>query len=305
MAIIPSIHRAMLVLRAKHGKKQFECAQALGVSSSQLSNIEYGRQNPPETFIARMREFMGLNETDVKVLINAVRRAKTSFRIDDLDPQKREDVAILYSAIRELNQEELDNLKARYSLTDVGKFDLSFGESKKHSTQLAAPISFREISRISSRLRQEAGDFAPGTFMEFFENRLHEVIEGFTFSIVPKALMRKCSGATFPNLRHIAIREDIYEYAHNGGLGSQFVIAHEIGHVVLHEFISSTPAENAHDYPVFYHAEWQANKFAQCLLVPPQLIERGDTVETVSRRLQVSPGVVEVQIGDCRRRGLV
>ncbi len=75
------------------------------------------------------------------------------------------------------------------------------------------------------------------------------------------------------------------EKAKSGDDFARFVLAHEVGHIVLHDHstqaFSSDPSlqlkfpENEHS------AEWQANKFAEYFLLPDGIVLHFDDVELI------------------------
>lgn len=311
MKRIHPVYREMQIVRAKHGWTQGDTAEALGLSAPHLSRIEHGRQQVPDTFLDDVSRAMKLCPRDKLKLADAIDQSRTTLKIGDIEPGKRIEIARLMSHVRTLSREEIEALNREIGVVDIRGLELSNNAShqatlSRHPTQLAAPMSFLETAKEAAELRYQTGteNEMPLNFMRFFEHRVEEVIEDFTFSVEERASMKDCSAITYPQLRHIAVAENIYQAARRGGVGCQYILAHELGHLWLHEAISPIPAENAHNYPRYYHAEHQANKFAQNILAPPWMIEDTDDAASLAKRMRVSEMVARIQIKDCKRVGL-
>lgn len=72
------------------------------------------------------------------------------------------------------------------------------------------------------------------------------------------------------------ILSDVLREARNGVPHARFIVAHEIGHMILHKdqvmSFSDDKAVQLHYLPDQQSAEWQANTFALTLLLPDQVI---------------------------------
>jgi hypothetical protein len=85
------------------------------------------------------------------------------------------------------------------------------------------------------------------------------------------------------------VDREIWEWADQGDPKARFVIAHEIGHLILHDHFatafSDDPEVRIKSFPNEYSAEWQANTFAYYFLLPTHIVTAYDDVETL---IQVS-----------------
>ena len=112
--------------------------------------------------------------------------------------------------------------------------------------------------------------------------------------IVPDEDMESTYAETIPSLKIFRVRESVYENAINGSYRERFNIAHEIGHIFLHDDITVSFARNEKTIPAYKDPEWQANTFAAELLVPPDQIS-GMTADEISKKYGVSKKVAQIQ----------
>lgn len=133
--------------------------------------------------------------------------------------------------------------------------------------------------------------------VQFLENILPILIPGFQLEIVPKKEMGNKHGETYPSRNMIRIREDVYLGAVDGCGRDRLTIAHEIGHLFMHEGASIALCKLAPDEKLrpFEDPEWQANAFGGELLASTYLI-KGMTAAEVSEECGVSMDAAKVQL---------
>ena len=133
--------------------------------------------------------------------------------------------------------------------------------------------------------------------VSFLENILPVLIPGFCLEIVPKQEMGNKHGETFPSKNLIRIREDVYLRAINGEGRDRLTIAHEIGHLFLHddEAISLCRLAPNQVLKPYEDPEWQANAFGGELLASSYLI-RGMSVASVQVKCGVSSSAARTQL---------
>jgi len=108
-------------------------------------------------------------------------------------------------------------------------------------------------------------------------------------------------GETYPTKNLIRIREDIYLRAAAGEGRDRLTIAHEVGHLFMHEddciaFYRLAPTEKLKP---FEDPEWQANAFGGELLASSYLIKGMSALE-VSKKCGVSISAAEIQLRSLR-----
>jgi len=111
--------------------------------------------------------------------------------------------------------------------------------------------------------------------LSFLENILPNFIPDFQLEIVPIAEMGNKHGETYPSKNLIRIREDVYLRAAAGEGRDRLTIAHEIGHLFLHEdtAIALCRLEPNQKLKPYEDPEWQADAFGGELLASSYLIQ--------------------------------
>lgn len=137
--------------------------------------------------------------------------------------------------------------------------------------------------------------------LPFVENALPMLIPGYQFEVVPPIEMGNKHGETYPSKNLIRIREDVYLRAARGKGRDRLTIAHEVGHLFLHEddaIALCRLAPNERLKP-FEDPEWQADAFGGELLAPSYLI-RSLSEDEVARMCGVSMSAAHVQLNTLR-----
>lgn len=84
------------------------------------------------------------------------------------------------------------------------------------------------------------------------------------------------------------VHKEIWDLADLCEPESRYILAHELGHIVLHndyrrEFTPITSYQRSF-IPDEQHSEWQANAFAACFLAPPQFVRSDTTPQELARQ---------------------
>lgn len=138
----------------------------------------------------------------------------------------------------------------------------------------ASPMSRKKIREYAFFIRNifEVSDEENIDIFRLIEVGLPEVFKDFSLLIVPEDKMYEYA-LFLPEMNELRIREDVYEAALNGNPRHRFTLAHETGHVFLHQNIKRLArGDVAVSIPAFKDPEWQANEFAGELLAPTHLI---------------------------------
>lgn len=140
--------------------------------------------------------------------------------------------------------------------------------------------------------------------LRFAENILPYLFDDdYTFCVVSKKELGDKHGETFPNEHIIRIREDVYLGAKNGVGRDRLTIAHEIGHLFLHDndAVSFCRLEKGQKLRAFEDPEWQANCFGGELLASSYLIQNMTTEEIV-KKCVVSFDAATIQLNRAKER---
>ncbi|WP_262430781.1 ImmA/IrrE family metallo-endopeptidase [Paratissierella segnis] len=162
------------------------------------------------------------------------------------------------------------------------------------------PRSRKDIRNFVNFIRQicDLEDTLEFPILYFLEHLLPRLYEDFSFEIVEDNEI-DCEAIAYPNTNEILIRKSVYEGAFNGIFRDLFTIAHEVGHLFLHQetSISFARGSNVKIKP-YEDPEWQANTFAGELLAPPHLI-KNMSIDEVSQKCKVSRKTAEIQKSYC------
>lgn len=155
----------------------------------------------------------------------------------------------------------------------------------------AEPLSRAAIRNYVKRLKCIVGLDKVLMFpiMLFLENIIPILIPDFQLEILTKEEMGIKHGETYPNRNLIRIREDVYERAVAGIPRDRLTIAHEIGHLFLHDknAIALCRTEPGETLKAYEDPEWQADCFAGELLASFYLI-KGMSEQEVMKSCNVS-----------------
>lgn len=110
--------------------------------------------------------------------------------------------------------------------------------------------------------------------VNFVEKVLPLFLPDFVFEICSEEEMGNLHGETFPSECKIRLREDVYIGACNGKGRDRLTLAHELGHLLMHDegSIAFCKLEPNGKIPTFRDPEWQADVFGGELLAPSYLI---------------------------------
>lgn len=168
----------------------------------------------------------------------------------------------------------------------------------------ADPVSREDIRRYVRDLKRSVGleNVLYFPILQFVENVLPLIIPDFQFEVVPEIEMDGKHGETYPSKNLMRIREDIYLRAAAGEGRDRFTIAHEVGHLFMHEDDSIALCRLAPDEHLkpFEDPEWQADAFGGELLASSYLIQGMSEIQ-VQMKCGVSSSAAHVQLSALRR----
>lgn len=168
----------------------------------------------------------------------------------------------------------------------------------------ADPLSRETIRHFVRLLKRKVGLEYELYFpiLPFVENVLPVLIPDFQFEVVPRFEMGGKHGETYPNKNLIKIREDVYLRAASGEGRDRLTIAHEVGHLFLHEDDAIALCRLAPEEQLkpFEDPEWQADAFGGELLASSYLI-KSMTVPEVQEKCGVSSSAAYIQLSALRR----
>lgn len=167
------------------------------------------------------------------------------------------------------------------------------------------PLSIDKITATADLFRRSLGiteDRFP--LVEVVEHGIPTLWEDFTLHVREASEMGSAHGLTFPEKAEIWLRDDVYQgvLEHQGR--DRFTLAHELGHLLLHNGISMARSmKKPSELKPYENSEWQANTFAGALLIPVSTAQRLKSEWEISEACGVSFDAARVRLDSLRRRG--
>ncbi len=158
----------------------------------------------------------------------------------------------------------------------------------------AEPKSRAIIRDMANTVRKIAGVSSNMAFpiIQFIEIFLDSF--GYDWEVCERAVMGNNYAVTYPSKKLLQIREDVYEACVRGNGRHRYTLAHELGHIILHNGVTTQLARSEDEIRIFEDPEWQANTFAAELLAPSNCLENLDDYQ-ISERYECSLQVAEIQ----------
>ena len=139
---------------------------------------------------------------------------------------------------------------------------------------IVTPRSMKDIRRIVNVIKKRCGfyDYLLFPVMFFWEQIIPKIFQDYRFLYVEDDELKGFEAYTDHNLRLVKVKVSVYEKALNGSPKDLFTIAHEIGHLFMHDGEAMIFARTSERFPAYKSAEWQANYFAAEMLMGSHLI---------------------------------
>lgn len=159
---------------------------------------------------------------------------------------------------------------------------------------IAKPKSRKKLQDVAIVLRKilKIGEYEAFPMMEMIEFMLDGF--GYVMHVCDKSELKDKYAETRISEKLLVIREDVYEQAAEGNPRHLFTLAHELGHIILHNPNTISFARQKM-CRIFEDPEWQANVFAAELLAPSIYIQ-GKTALEVSKLYKCSLKVAKIQL---------
>ena len=168
------------------------------------------------------------------------------------------------------------------------------------------PRSRDDLTRLAHFVHQISGYKGSGPFpiMRFVELVLPEIYEDFELQVVRPRELGEKFGETYPSKHLIRLRQDVYDAAAGGQPFARMTVAHETGHLLVHNNIPLSLARKqaTKSVPAFRSSEWQANAFGGALLMPADKIIRLEP-EEICEFYNVTITAASTQLRAVREKG--
>jgi len=142
--------------------------------------------------------------------------------------------------------------------------------------------------------------------LQVVELMLPKVMPEFSFEVKEADEMGDNHGLTHPESNEMWIRSDVYDGACQGNGRDRFTIAHELGHLLLHNLPGmARKMKPASSIKAYVNSEWQANTFAGALLIPTNIaVDSRDPYE-IAEVCGVSVDAASVRLKVLSQMGLL
>ena len=138
--------------------------------------------------------------------------------------------------------------------------------------------------------------------MEFLELAMPQIDEEFMLVPVEDDELKGRAAETIPTEHVIRVKQSVYDVACQGSYWARTVMAHELGHYMLHgeETVAYAHAAPGERIPDEINAERQADIFAAELLAPVHLVDETSDY-LVSKHFGITLGMARSQMNQLRR----
>ncbi len=165
---------------------------------------------------------------------------------------------------------------------------MAFAYSKPRGVKVP-PLNKQSIKHKARIIRDKLFKLDPSESIDLsriLEHKLH--LLGVTYEVWEIEEMPDVEALTNPDAMTIILRTDTYEALCNPKdpkfCRARFTVAHEIGHLFLHEGFALARGANRHQH--YEDSEWQADTFAAELLMPSEEC-LGLTIEEIQAKFLV------------------
>lgn len=165
--------------------------------------------------------------------------------------------------------------------------------------RIACSKTRNQIRKYAYQLRKDLGllqiEYFP--IMQVLENILPVIDPGFCLEPVEDQDLQGRMAETIPEQKLIRVKESVYQAACAGNAWARMIMAHELGHFLLHNSQSTAYAyvERGSHLPEDIDPERQADIFAAELLIPMHLL--GDkNIYQVQKHFGVSKSAAGAQM---------
>lgn len=169
------------------------------------------------------------------------------------------------------------------------------------------PRSQDNIFGVALAVRRDLGiqtDAFP--IAEVLEFVMPQAFPGFALEVAEKHEMGLNHGLTIPAENVIRFRSDVYDGMVEGRGRDRFTASHELGHWLMHRNVPIRFHRVEHgQLPAYKDSEWQANRFAGALLMPPDKMVTCRSLDEVVERFRVSRDAAEVHNKILFKKGLM
>lgn len=163
---------------------------------------------------------------------------------------------------------------------------------------IVTPRSMKDIRTIVNVIKKRCGlyDYLQFPVIFFWEQIIPKIFQDYRFLYVEDDELNGVEAYTDHNLKLVKVKISVYLNALNGSSKDLFTIAHEIGHLFLHDGEAMIFARTDERFPAYKSAEWQANYFAAEMLMGSHLIV-DMSINEITNACNVCEKSAKIQLG--------
>jgi len=152
-----------------------------------------------------------------------------------------------------------------------------------------------DIKSAAQQLRDSLGvaDQKLFNIVELLEKEMPKAIDDFRLEVLARSDVPEVYATSAPP--RIFATEPVYRLARQGDANSRFLLAHEVGHLVLHSVCHPSAGSNGSAERV-KASEAQASIFALFFLIPDSIARRFKTAESLSVQCQIRRELAELRL---------
>lgn len=175
-------------------------------------------------------------------------------------------------------------------------------EPRRKEGVVVPPMSEAAIADLAGIVRRTVQQNAVKLFPIVL---LYEMLcifdEKARFEVIEDQQMGDDDARTYPDHGLILLRESVYNGAACGSGRARFTLAHELGHLVLHQGVSFNRVNPDAPPKIFRNSEWQSDVFSSHLLMPTHLVSGYRDPEVVARDFGVSYWAAEIRLAKIKK----
>jgi hypothetical protein len=168
------------------------------------------------------------------------------------------------------------------------------------------PRSAKEIWQLAEQFRaivRTRTDFFP--LYRFAAVALPKLWPEFNLTIGEMDEMGTAHALTFHENTEIRLREDVYDGLRRENGRDRFTLAHEFGHLFMHNNALARRFKSAEQLPPYRDSEWQADHYGGAFLMPLAVVQKFPDPWMLATECGVSEQAAQVRINYLKKAGQI
>lgn len=177
-------------------------------------------------------------------------------------------------------------------------------QNRGHKVPPMSVKDIRNISEMTSELLAVFGAKTKGArdIVEVLDVQLPQLMPNFTLEILGDHELPDDYARTYPESALMQVRESVYMGARSGNPRDRFTLAHELGHLFLHQGVTAYARSEGAPHRPYEDSEWQANTYAAEFLMPLDEVKGMRTSYQLMMSFNVSEMAAERRLRKIKER---